>query len=468
MSLLILAPMLAAFAQIPDFTPPNPLIAALMNNDTADVKRILDAGTKANEGVFLGATPLLLALMQGNTEAAQLLLDKGADPKVLDGAGSTTLMWAAGAENANVGMVKVLIGRGVDPGVVNKMGETALQWAMRRGYTPVTELLMQQGSSATNLVRQSVQRSINLLQKSGVEFVKVSGCVSCHHQSLPQMLNQVARERGFAVDQTIADKQRKAVVAMFQPVREQMAQGKPSLPDPSISVTYSLIGIAAEGHVQDEMTAAAAHLVSVQQREDGSFRSFAVRPPMESSEITATALSLRALQLYGMSADQPVERIQKAVNWLCSAQPRTNEDRAMRLLGMAWGKAPAEAMKRAARDLLGKQRQDGGWAQLENLESDAYATGQAMVALQAAHEIAPGSAAFGNAVAYLLRTQMADGSWLVRTRAFPFQPLKESGFPHGRDQWISASGTGWAAMALALSAPVPASQPEKQQLSQVF
>src|SRR5690606_9240031 len=37
-----------------------------------------------------------------------------------------------------------------------------------------------------------------------------------------------------------------------------------------------------------------------------------------------------------------------------------------------------------------------------------------------------------------------------RRRAFPFQPTMDSGFPHGRDSWISAAGTSWAAMALAL------------------
>jgi len=56
-------------------------------------------------------------------------------------------------------------------------------------------------------------------------------------------------------------------------------------------------------------------------------------------------------------------------------------------------------------------------------------------------------------VAYLLRTQLADGTWHVRTRSSPFQPLKDSGFPHGRDQWILAAGTSWAAMALTLSQP---------------
>src|SRR5215813_1842677 len=47
-------------------------------------------------------------------------------------------------------------------------------------------------------------------------------------------------------------------------------------------------------------------------------------------------------------------------------------------------------------------------------------------------------------------TQLEDGSWYVRTRASPIQPYFESGFPHGRDQWISAAATNWATMALAL------------------
>jgi Ankyrin repeats (many copies) len=42
-------------------------------------------------------------------------------------------------------------------------------------------------------------------------------------------------------------------------------------------------------------------------------------------------------------------------------------------------------------------------------------------------------------------------SWLVRTRALPIQPHFESGFPYGRDQFISAAGSNWATMALALA-----------------
>jgi hypothetical protein len=34
-----------------------------------------------------------------------------------------------------------------------------------------------------------------------------------------------------------------------------------------------------------------------------------------------------------------------------------------------------------------------------------------------------------------------------------FQPYFDAGFPHGFDQWISAAGSSWATMALALASP---------------
>jgi hypothetical protein len=176
---------------------------------------------------------------------------------------------------------------------------------------------------------------------------------------------------------------------------------------------------------------------------------------MESSDVTATALSLRAIQVYGAN---PEPAVTKAAAWLRTVRPRTTEERAMQLLGLAWAKAgqsdwPPSDLGMMSRALLAEQRADGGWAQLATLESDAYATGQALTALIESGQIAATSEAYRRAAGFLLRTQLADGSWLVRSRAFPFQPLKDSGFPHGRDQWISAAGSSWAALALAMGEP---------------
>lgn len=433
-------------AQIPDFTPPTPLIGALMRNDTAEVKRMLASGANPNEGRFIsGATPIFFALMHNNEATFDAMVSKGADVKAVDGVGSTTLMWAAYNEVADTTIVEKLLKAGIDPNAKNKKGETALTFAMRRGYTPVVELLKKSGASAGEAVKQSVEKAVTLLQKSSPEFVKVSGCTSCHNQSLPQMAFQIASERGFNVDTKAAQFSVKSVISMFRPVTEQMAAGTAALPDPAVSVSYSLVGIAAQGYAPDATTAAMAHLVALQQQPDGSFLVLPGRPPMESSTFTATALSLRALQVYGKDADSRVER---ARNWLQSATPRTMEDRTMQLMGLNWAKADVEHLKKSARALLAEQRADGGWAQLPALESDAYATGQALVALQMSGQIDTTASAYQRGVAYLLRTQFDDGSWLVRTRTMPFQPYKESGFPHGRDQWISAAGTSWAVMAL--------------------
>jgi hypothetical protein len=445
---------------IPDFTPPTPLFRAVLRADAGEVKRLLQAGADPNEARFIGAPALIVALMQKNVVISQALIDKGADVKATDGFGSTTLMWAAANEFAETSLVSELLRRGVDPNVANKGGETALTWAMRRGHTPVVEMLKRSGASDRRMVQDSVERGLALLQKSGPEFVKVSGCSSCHNQSLPQMAYARARERGINVDMQVWDKQAKSIIAMFKPYRDQMLQGKDNIPDPAISVSYLLVGLAAAGYEPDETTAAMAHLVSTQQNPDGSFRCFAARPPLESSEISAAALSVRALQFYGKN---PEPQIEKAREWLRTSAPRTTEERTMKLLGLVWTKAAGEDIKAAARALIAEQRQDGGWGQLPALESDSYATGQALVALHEAGQVSVSDSVYGRGEAFLLRTQRPDGSWLVRSRSFPFQPYKESGFPHGKDQWISASGTSWAVMALTLNIPVP-----EQQVSELF
>ena len=87
------------------------------------------------------------------------------------------------------------------------------------------------------------------------------------------------------------------------------------------------------------------------------------------------------------------------------------------------------------------------------MASDAYATGSALAALRMAADMPAADPTYRLGVAYLLRTQFDDGSWRVRSRSLPVQPYYESGFPHGRNQFISCAATGWAATALALACP---------------
>lgn len=447
----------AALAQIPDFTPPTPLIGAVMGNNTEAVQRLLDSGMNPNEGRFIGGrTALFFAVMHRNRALVDLLIAKGADINQTDDSGSTPLMWAAYDENGDAALVNLLIAKGADVSASNKAGETALAWALRRGYTPVVEALKKAGSPDAGMIKQSVEKATALLQKSGPQFMKVSGCVSCHNNSLPAMAYNVARSRGFAVDKESAEYNVKAAIAMVKPALPAARAGKLMIPNPPISVSYIMLGLAAENYPADEITEGMADVVAKQQLPDGSFMILPGRPPIENSTFTATALSLRALQIYSKD-QQPA--VQRARRWLATAMPRTNEDRTMQLLGLAWSNGPEETISAAAQTLLAHQRQDGGWAQLAGLESDAYATGQAMVALMTAGRISTSDPAWQRASAFLLRTQNDDGSWLVRSRSFPFQPYKESGFPHGRHQWVSAAGTSWAVWALSLGQPAKSPDP---------
>jgi hypothetical protein len=85
------------------------------------------------------------------------------------------------------------------------------------------------------------------------------------------------------------------------------------------------------------------------------------------------------------------------------------------------------------------------------MEPDAYATGSALVALHEAGGLSCQHPAWLRGLRYLLRTQQPDGSWHVVSRAKPLQEYFESGFPHGKDQFISTFATGWAAEALLMS-----------------
>ena len=124
----------------------------------------------------------------------------------------------------------------------------------------------------------------------------------------------------------------------------------------------------------------------------------------------------------------------------------------MRLMGLVWTDAPRSRVQAAIRDVRVEQQASGGWSQFARTDPDAYATGLSLYALHIAGVPATDEA-YRRGVAFLLGTQYQDGAWLVKTHAFPVQRYFESGFPFGRHQWISAAGTGWAALAIAQTLP---------------
>ncbi len=302
-------------------------------------------------------------------------------------------------------------------------------------------------------IRAAVGKSMPLVQQSPLIFFKKSGCVSCHHQSLPAMTVGLARARGFAVDETKARELNETVATMMRARRETMLQAVTGGAGHH-SIAYTLAAMAAQDSPTDELTDVMAIHLAEGQMPNGRWSTSPDRPPVQYSDYTTTALSVWGLRKYAPEGrrEEFDERIKRAMNWFTTAgSPAATEEAAFRLLGLGWAGAHVSRSAEPLRDLLSRQRPDGGWAQLPTLESDAYASGQVLVALRLGGGMPPSHRSYQRGVQYLLDTQREDGSWRVKSRSRPFQPYFESGFPHGKDQWISICATSWATMALALS-----------------
>lgn len=303
--------------------------------------------------------------------------------------------------------------------------------------------------------RAAAEKSIALLQRCGPKFFRQSGCVACHQQTVASLAVAEARERGLKFDEKTAREELRITALTVRSYRGRYLQRMDHPAGSAPAVGYLALGLEAEKYPADDAIDAMIIEMAGRQAVDGSWTAFGHRPPMEYSRINATALAVRALQAYGPPGLKETfqRRIERARDWLSAAQPASNAEHAFRLLGLAWSGAEKKLVDAELQTLVEQQRQDGGWAQLPQLESDAYAAGLTLYALRNGGGVRPEDPVYQRGVDYLLKTQLEDGSWHVKSRAFPFQPYFESGFPHGPDQWISATATGFASVALMYALP---------------
>jgi hypothetical protein len=303
-------------------------------------------------------------------------------------------------------------------------------------------------------VRDASAASLPLLQQSGQKIIKGQNCITCHQHSLVAMTVGLVRKHGLPVDEDTAAKARSQVVTLLGERVPRILLGADL--DPTLAA-YALAGMAEEEGKPNAVTDALVHYLVLRQNIDGRWLVEGYRPPEDGSDFLFTALAVRGLQAYAPKgrSKEIAARLARARTWLLEAKPEETVDRVYQLLGLHWLNAGTEPVQKAAGTLLAEQREDGGWAQLPTLKSDAYATGQVLCALHEAGGIPVDAPAFRRGVEFLLRTQLASGAWYVPARCFPVVPFSNSGFPHGRSQFISAAATCWATMALALTLPVP-------------
>src|SRR5262249_499046 len=184
--------------------------------------------------------------------------------------------------------------------------------------------------------RAAVELSLPLVQHADVVFLQKAGCVSCHNNSLFLMTAASARKNGLQVDERTNQPPRKASSLYLESWRERALQDIP-IPGGGDTIGYILPSLATVKSPPDSATDALARYLLRRQGADGGWRILSQRPPIESSDIEATAMALRSLQAYAPKPQEPeyAKAVQRAAAWLMQAQPKTTEDSVFQLLVLA-------------------------------------------------------------------------------------------------------------------------------------
>ena len=468
----------------------SPLMWSAYRGDMAIMKLLLDAGADPNAEGFVG-TALSQAAWNNQTKAARLLIDRGANVNYkTHGDTFTPLHWAAATEKSDTSLVDLLIKRGANPNAEGgenieafmDVPQTPLMLAKRRGETRIVSALARGGAtnetpdelkavpqssrivaahpdqatmrSAMSQALVPLQESSIISKQSFVNHASRQDCTSCHQQYMPLAAIGAAKRSKATVNSDL-EQQLVAMISQGELKNHEADWEALFHPDAVFTKGYTLFGYSVAQLPADELADSAVHHLASIQGIDGRWNGNLPRAPMQNGDVGATALAVNALQKYPLPGRKAefAERVERARRWLWNVKPANTDERVFQLLGLAWAGESSQRLQPLAKRLMVEQREDGGWSQLPTLTSDAYATGQSVYALRVAMGMNVTNPTIEKGQRYLLQTQLDDGSWYVRRRAFPFQPTMKSGFPHGKDSWISAAASSWAVLAL--------SQPEE-------
>jgi hypothetical protein len=309
-------------------------------------------------------------------------------------------------------------------------------------------------------IRKAVEKALPPLWKGIEGHSEVHTCFTCHNHGTTMVAFGAARSRGYDITERKLKEQIDFITADLERNRKRFEKGQGPGPSPAGGETdntsYMLLALESVGHKADANTAAVLDYSLNSKKDLDHWPTRGTRAPTEASSFTPTALTVSGLRAFGTKelAERSEKRIAAAKGWLTKASAKDTEDRAFRLIGLKAVGADADALKQAMEELRKSQCDDGGWSQLDTMTSDPYATATALYALHTAGGITADDKSWQKGLRYLLGTQEEDGTWFVKSRSKPIQKYFESGFPHGKDQFISCAATGWATAVLAVATPI--------------
>jgi hypothetical protein len=312
--------------------------------------------------------------------------------------------------------------------------------------------------------RATVERGLAFLEQDAAKWRKERGCATCHHGTMTVWALSEAKSQGYAVDaeflaHTVRWTKDQFVPRFSKPRDPREGWNLVSVPAIYLGVMSQNLPILS----RDEIHQVAVHLAR-HQEEDGAWllpRPSNGAPPIWESRETVALLAYLAWEA-SVPAD-PEEATaarvsrEKAAAWLRKTEPTdSTQATALRLLlDVRTGKSAKELQVGIDR-LLSRQNSDGGWSQVKDSPSDAYATGQALWALSFVG-VKNDRPEIGRAVSFLVANQREDGSWPMTRRSHP--GVKPGPFVVP----ITYFGSAWAMIGLVRSVPPAPDTPARRQ-----
>jgi N-acyl-D-amino-acid deacylase len=330
-----------------------------------------------------------------------------------------------------------------------------------------------QAADPGNGVESARRRGLARVKQAASDWQTHKSCFSCHHQTLPMLAALEGERVGFPLDKAWLKSQGDTTHRYFEE-RIEMLEEAERLPGGAATTGYGFWALMLDRRPADDTTTAMVnYLLQIQgvkraderdpkklpSLEDGRWIATCRRPPMQASMIADTVLVLMGMEKFATPEQRPrvTEARAKAEQWLAQAPLRDQQDRLWRLWGLHHLDGDGAQKAKVLTAIFAAQRDDGGWAEAKDGQSDTYSTGQTLFMLLKTGT-APDHPSIIRARDYLLKTQHADGSWhAVSHVTFKAQPYFENGDPYGVDQFLSTAATAWATAGLAqLLPPKPA------------
>lgn len=312
-------------------------------------------------------------------------------------------------------------------------------------------------SLAPENVQRTVDRGLTFLVEDAARWRSERGCATCHHGAMTVWTLSEAKLRGYTVDaEKLADDvkwTKDLFVGQFsKPRDERWGYNFVSLPGMYLATMSDTLPILS----RNEVNRVAVHLER-HQESDGVWQ----LPPPNANTSPPTYESTETLTLWGLLAWEPPMSTDgapaawnraardRAVSRLAQTTPTdTTQSLALRLrLGVRDGE-PANQIEAHVDRLLKRQNADGGWSQVSEMPSDAYATGQVLWALSFS-SIRKDHKAIVSAVSFLVSNQQENGSWPMTARNHPDAKITKPRYLVP----ITYFGSAWATLGLVRMVP---------------